>query len=165
MRKLMPIFLGVLFLSFLAACVQSENDSSINTRKQDYSLCPRNDQSRSQLLALVREFAARNQARLVDRGPEAQNELNQTMGGHELLNDTGGDLIVLMVEKPNQYRISLSNAGLREKIALSVRYWTEREEDSGVAELLSNIERSWVVEPVDAGVTDAPLCDPLNAQR
>lgn len=141
----------------LAGCDQAPQNPPGMENKQTYSLCPRSDESRPRLLEVMREFAAQNQARFIDRGAEAQNELSAMESSKGALESTGGDLIVLTVEKQNAFRVSLSNLGLREKMALTVRYAGEQQEDR-VTGLLADIERSWTIQRVEGGVTNDPPC-------
>jgi hypothetical protein len=80
--------------------------------------------------------------------------------GKDILGSTGGDPILLTVEKTDEFRVSLTNLGLREKVALSVRYWRPGERDSRIAALIDDIGRFWSIQRVEGGVTDDPSCAP-----
>jgi hypothetical protein len=149
----------VVALITLAGCNQSQQNPPDMATKQTYSLCPKSDESRPRLREALRDFAAQNQARFIDRSAEAQNELSTMQSSKGALESTGGDLIILSVEKQNDFRVSLSNLGLREKVALSVRYWGKQQEGR-VTALLADLERSWVIQRVEGGVADAPPCTP-----
>jgi hypothetical protein len=150
------IVIVVAFLA-LAACDQLKEGPH---RMETYSLCPRGNESRSRLRELVLNFAVLNQAKFTDRGAESQGELSAMQGSKGALNSTGGTLIVLAVEKPNDFRVSLSNLGLRDKVSMGVRYWNSGPGNVRIAKLLTEIEHSWVIQRVEGGVSDDPPCDP-----
>lgn len=147
----------VFLLLSVASCGQSDNAILNMSTKTDYSLCPKSESSRSDLFELMRDFANQHEARIVDRGAEAQRELSGMSRGNALAS-TGGDLIMLTVEKPNEFRISLSNLGLREKIGLTIRYWAGSEGDSRVKALMDDIERFWSIEAEEGGTMNDPPC-------
>jgi hypothetical protein len=149
------IVVVVTFLA-LAACGQSKERPH---RMETYSLCPRGTESRSRLRELVQNFATLNQAEFTDRGAESQSELSAMQGSKGALNSTGGALIVLAVEKPNDFRVSFSNLGLREKVSLGVSDWKSGQANVRIAKLLTEIERSWVIQRVEGGVSDDPPCN------
>lgn len=155
-RKDILLAFAVLMLS---ACNQTKQSTE---RIETYSLCPEGAASRERLIVLVQNFAFRNQAEFTDRSAESQNELSAMRGSKGALPLTGGPLIVLAVEKPNDFRVSLSNLGLREKVSLGVRYWNGRSENARVSQLLSDIDRSWVIQTVEGGVLNDPPCTRFN---
>ena len=121
-----------------------------------YSLCPTNDDSRQRLHELVRDFSNRQQARLIDRGAGAQRELSQM--DTNVLRKTGGDVILLTIEKPGEFRISITNLGLREKLAVAIGFGGESGDDSPVRGFMDDLSRFWRIQRVDGGVTDDPPC-------
>lgn len=149
----------VVLLLLAEGCSQHQEGSRPMEAKQQYSLCPMaGGDSRRHLLEVIREFAARTQARVVDRGAEAQEELAGMRTGKNVLDSSGGDLMVLTVEVPNDFRVSLSNLGLKEKVALSIRRRKEEQQDPRITALFADIERYWTIAPVEGGVTDEPRC-------
>ena len=87
--------------------------------KTTYSLCPTAGDSRQRLYDEVKTFAEQQGARLIDRSSGAKQELSDLQSA--VLKNTGGDPILLTIEKAGQYRVSVTNLGLKEKVALSVR--------------------------------------------
>jgi hypothetical protein len=128
-------------------------------RRQNYSLCPRAEDSRPRLHALVNDFANEQQATLINRGQEAENELSGMTSSKGVFERTGGKLIALAVDKPSEFRLSLSNLGLEQKVALAVISYRGEEMNAQVRQFLSDLSSFWVVQPVEAGVTDDPPCD------
>jgi hypothetical protein len=144
-------------LLVVAACDRTHAGSPEIQSKQEYSLCPKNKESRPRLLQIFKEFAANNDATITDRGAEAQLELSG-MENKGALRSTGGDLVVLTVEKPNDLRISLSNLGLLEKFAMAVRGQKAGQQDRRVSALMAAIDQSWIVQRLDDGVGNDPPC-------
>ena len=156
MRKGRNVVVLSVLLLLIVACGQSDKGVDSMERKQTYSLCPRTDQSRQSLFEQVKGFADQQQARFIDRGEGAERELSSM--GSDVLRKTGGSPVLLTVEKPNEFRISVTNLGLREKIALTVRSWGEIGEASPVAGFMDDLGRLWTIQRVEGGVTDDPPC-------
>jgi hypothetical protein len=104
----------------------------------------------------VKTFADEHGARFIDRSFGAQQELSDIRS--EVLSKTGGPPILLTVEKPNEYRISVTNLGLTEKIALTVRSRSEKETAGPVAKLMNSLGRYWAIQEVESSVTNDPPC-------
>lgn len=147
-------------LILVVGCDQLVERSEDPGVKSAFSLCPKDSSAKQQLFDLLHVFANEQGATISDRGLGATRELSG-MGetGREVLQSTDGDLVLLTIEKPKAFRISLSNLGLKEKSALSIRYFDGYESDSRVEALMNDIERSWTVEPVEGGVGNDPPCD------
>lgn len=152
-RKL--VVLAVL-LFLIVACGQSDKRRDAMETKQTYSLCPKIDDSRQRLHEQLKDFADQQQARFIDRGAGAQRELSSM--GSDVLNSTNGNPILLTVEKPNEFRISVTNLGLREKIALTVRSRGDVAEGSPIGGFMDDLGRFWAIQTVEGGVTDDPAC-------
>jgi hypothetical protein len=151
--KLVPV-VGPLFLIF--GCGQSDEANKVMETMKTYSLCPRTVDARQQLFRKVGLLANQQQARIIDRASEAQQGLSDI--GSEVLNKTGGELILLTVEKAGQFRVSVTNLGLKEKIVLSVRWWGEPGKDPAIDDLIQDLGPFWTIEEVDGGVTNDPPC-------
>jgi hypothetical protein len=160
MRSEFKIALLAALLCASTSCDKSDKARTRMDTNQNYSLCPKADDARARLYPLINDFAKRYGARLVDRGAGAQKELSGMESGKDILGSTGGDPILLTVEKTDEFRVSLTNLGLREKVALSVRYWRPGERDSRIAALIDDIGRFWSIQRVEGGVTDDPSCAP-----
>lgn len=158
MMRRMKMPFSVALLLAVIACDQSQESMPNMETKQTYSLCPIRAGSRPRLHTLVEEFANKYQARIIDRSAEAQGELAGMKKGADILDHSAEDLIMLTVEIPNDLRVSLSNLGLREKVALTVRHSKAGVQDVRVAALLANIGRFWRAQPVEGGVLDDPPC-------
>ena len=143
-------------LFLLAACGQSEKASNSVETKQTYSLCPKANDAAQKLYEKARSFADQQEARFIDRGAGAQRELSGMGSG--VLKNTGGEVILLTIEKADEFRISVTNLGLKEKIALSVRSWGDAGENSPVTNFMDDLERFWTVERVSGSVTNDPPC-------
>lgn len=143
-------------LSLAIACGQTNEVSDSMETKQTYSLCPKSDDARQRLYEQVRGFADQHRARFIDRGAGAQRELSQS--GSDVLKRTGGEVILLMVEKSGEFRLSVTNLGLDEKIALAVRTWNAAGEDSAITSFLDDLRSFWTVQVVDGSVTNDPPC-------
>ena len=156
MRKGRKVVVLALPLALIVACSQSDRSSDSMETKQTYSLCPRTDESRQSLFEQVKGFADQQQARFIDRGEGAERELSSM--GSDVLRKTGGSPILLTVEKPDKFRISVTNLGLREKIALTVRSWGQIGEANPVAGFMDDLGRLWTIQRVEGGVTDDPPC-------
>jgi hypothetical protein len=137
-------------LFMVVACGQPEI-------KRIYSLCPKTDESRQRLYEQVKNFADQQRARLIDRGDGVERELSNMES--EVLNKTGGNPILLTGEKPDEFRISVTNLGLKEKMALTVRSSAARGEASPVAAFMDDLGRFWAIQRVEGGVADDPPCD------
>lgn len=142
--------------SLVASCGQSDKAEVSMRTKDTYSLCPIRENSRQMLYELARDFANRQQVRLVDRGAGAQEELSGM--NSNVLRNTGGEVILLTIEKPEKFRISITNLGLREKLALAIGFWGDNGEASPVRGFMDDLSRFWRIERVDGGVTNDPPC-------
>lgn len=149
------VALAILLFS-LAACNQSDRISISMEVKQTYSLCPKYRNVERKLYEQVKHFADQQKAKLIDRGDEAQQELSKMRSS--VLTNTSRKVILLTVERPGEFRISVTNLGLNEKIALAVRHWGKVSEDNPVSELMNDLDRSWTVKRVDGNVTNEPHC-------
>jgi hypothetical protein len=123
---------------------------------QIYSLCPTTEGSHERLIGQVREFAEQQDARLTDRSAGVQQELSDI--GSSILNDTGRAPVLMTVEKPDVFRVAVTNLGLRTKFVLSVRFWNEAEGAGPVDAFMAEIEEFWAIEAVEGGVLDNPPC-------
>lgn len=148
----------VLILVLISCDRNGNHGDVIMQNKFSFSLCPKRGSSRDQLYDIVINFAKQENARVVDRGTEAQAELSGVHKGKDVLSSTGGDLMLLTIEKPNEFRISLTNLELNEKFALTVKYFGRSEGGNRVESLLDDIERSWDVRGVEGGITNDPPC-------
>ena len=101
-------------------------------------------------------MADQQQAQFIDRGAGAQSELSGMTS--DVLKNTTGTAILITVEKPDMFRISVTNLGLREKIALSVRSWGGVRQHLAVARFMNDLNRFWMVQEVDRSVTNDPPC-------
>lgn len=144
-----PLFLTI-------GCGQSGQADKIMETKKTYSLCPKTDDARQRLYQQVNLFADRQKARVTDRASDAQRELSDIGSG--VLKNTGGEPLLLTVEKAGEFRISVTNFGLKEKIALAVRFWGEPGKDMAIDRLMIDLGAFWTVQEVDGGVTNDPPC-------
>jgi hypothetical protein len=144
-----PLFLVV-------ACGHSEMDGGRMETKHTYSLCPKTDDARIRLYEQAKNFAAQKEARFIDRSAEAQRELSSM--GSNILNRTGGNSILLTIEKPGEFRISVTNLGLRDKVALTIRALGAAGEVSAVAGFMDDLGHFWTIQTVEGSVTDDPPC-------
>jgi hypothetical protein len=124
--------------------------------KQTYSLCPRSEGAEGVLYEQMKKFADQQQARFFDRGTESHGELSRM--NSNVLKETGGRTLLLTVEKPEEFRISATNLGLKEKIALAVRVVGNSDENHGVKRFIEDLRRYWTVQEVDGSVTNDPPC-------
>jgi hypothetical protein len=143
-------------LFLIVGCGPSDEASKIVEKKQTYSLCPKTDDARQRLYKQVTLFADEEKARVIDRSSGAKRELSDI--GSSVLNNTGGDSILLTVEKPGVFRISVTNLGLKEKIALAIRVGGQPGEDMAVNRLMRDLGRFWTIQEVVGGVTNDPPC-------
>ena len=149
---------GALFLVSTASCGQSPTDAGNAQTKRVYQLCPKSGDARARLNEIAKTYAAEQQAQVFDRGAEAQNELAGMDSGSGTLRSTNLLLVLLTIEKPRAFRISITNLGLKEKFGLSVRLWNESNGDSEAEAFLNQVERYWTIEKVQGGVLDDPPC-------
>jgi hypothetical protein len=105
----------------------------------------------------VSRIVDQQQALITDRSSEAQKELSDIKSG--VLTSTGGEPILLTVEKPRKFGISVTNLGLDEKIAMSVSWWGESRKNAPVDRLMFDLARFWAIEEVDGSVTNDPPCN------
>ena len=150
--------IGALFLTSTASCGQSPTDAGNAQTKRVYQLCPKSGDARARLNEIAKTYAAEQQAQVFDRGAEAQNELAGMESGSGTLRSTNLPLVLLTIEKPGAFRISITNLGLKEKLALSVRLWNESDGDSKIGAFLNQVERFWTIKEVQGGVSDDPPC-------
>lgn len=147
----------VAILLFLTvACGQSDEVSDNMGIRQTYSLCPKSADSRQILYELVKDFADQQKAQFIDRGAGVQRELSGMDSG--VLKRTGGTPILITVEKPDEFRISLSNLGLKEKVALAIRSWGKIGKDRALTRFMKDLGHYWTVQSVDGSVTNDPPC-------
>lgn len=156
MRNGVSVLVLAVQLFLVVACGQSDKRGVNMETVHAYSLCPKTGDARGRLSEQIKNFSGQQQARLIDRGDGAQQELSNI--GSEVLSRTGGNPILLTVEKPDEFRISVTNLGLREKIALTIRLWDVRPEVSPVASLVEELGRFWTIQEVNGAVTDDPPC-------
>ncbi len=64
----------------------------------------------------------------------------------------------MTVEKPDVFRVGITNLGLRTKFVLSVRIWNEAEGAGPVDAFMAEVEEFWAIEAVEGGVLDDPPC-------
>lgn len=157
MLPVLKLFLiaGLLFFTF--GCGQSNKEDRVVETKQVYSLCPITADARERMYYHVSRIVDQQQALITDRSSEAQKELSDIKSG--VLKSTGGEPILLTVEKPGEFRISVTNLGLVEKIAMSVSWWGESRKTTPVDDLMLDLAQFWVIEEVDGVVTDDPPCN------
>lgn len=161
MRKLRKVVILAASLFQVVACSQSDKTGDSMETKFVYSLCPKTDASRHSLYEQVKAFANQQEARFVDRSAGAQQELSNMRS--EVLKKTGGDAILLTVEKADELRIGISNLGLREKIAVAITSWGAVSEANPVSGFMKDLSRFWTIQAVEGGVTDEPSCSPLDS--
>lgn len=145
-----------ILLIFIAACEESDQAREDMVTKQTYRLCPKFSDSRQTIHHQLLSFAREQRARLIDRSGGAKQELTEL--GSNVLNKTGGNPILVTIEKPGEYRISITNLGLKEKIALTVRSSGETDAGGSVASLIEELGRSWTIQEVEDAVTNDPPC-------
>lgn len=143
-------------LLLVVACGKSEMDRGDVETKYTYSLCPSTVDARQKLLEQVRAFAGQQNAEVIDRSAGAQHELSELKSN--VLDQTGGSPILLTIQKAEDFRISVTNLGLKEKIALTIRTWRKSGADRAVAALMDDLGRYWTIRRVEGGVTDDPPC-------
>jgi hypothetical protein len=143
-------------LILIVACGQSDKGGERMETRHNYSLCPKADDSRERFYEQVKNFAGQQEARFIDRSAEAQRELSSMRSN--VLDKTGGSPILLTVEKSDEFRISVTNLGLRNKIALTIRSWGASAEVGSVVGFMDDLGRLWTIQRVEGGVTDDPPC-------
>lgn len=156
MRNSGSVLMLAMQLLLLVACGQSDRGDGAVEIVHAYSLCPKTGDARERLSEQVKNFSGEQDARLTDRGGGAQQELSNM--GSAVLNRTGGAPILLTVEKPDKFRVSVTNLGLREKVALTIRLWNVQPEASPVSGLIDELSRYWTIQEVEGAVTDDPPC-------
>lgn len=156
MRARWKVTVLVAPLLFTVGCDRSDEASHIMETKQAYSLCANADDARQRLHEQVRKFAAQQQAQLFDRGVGVQKELPALRS--EVLKKTGGDPVLLTVDKKGKFLVSVSNLGLKKKFVLTVTLWGGMGEDSEVTRFIADLKRFWTIQKVDGGVTNDPPC-------
>lgn len=143
-------------LFFIVACGQSDEATESMEMKQAYSLCPTSEDSRQRLYDQVKSFADQHEARLIDRSAGAQQELAAI--GSDVLAKTGGDLVLLTVEKSDEFRVTVGNVGLKEKFGLTVRSLGEASDAAPVSDFMADLGRFWAIEEVERSVENDPPC-------
>ena len=146
---------GALFLNSTASCGSTGTDRS-NKQIERYQLCPKSGDARVRLNELAKAYAAQQQAQVTDHGSEAQNELAGMDSA--VLRSTNLPVVLLTIEKPSAFRISITNLGLREKFALSVRLWDNVGAEGNAEAFLHEAKRFWSIEPIEGGVLNDPPC-------
>jgi hypothetical protein len=142
-------------LLFISACGQSADAKEDMEAKQTYSLCPTSEDSRQRLYDQAKSFTDQQGASLIDRSAGAKRELSHI--GSDVLNNTGGSPILLTIEKPDRFRVSITNLGLREKVALTVR-WGAETSDAPVSDFMVDLARFLEIEEVERSVENDPPC-------
>jgi hypothetical protein len=137
------------------ACSQADKVEHVEA-KRTYSLCPRAENARQDLYERLKDFADRHHATVIDRSIGVKRELIAIESS--ILKNTNGDPILLTVERPGEYRISVTNLGLREKLALSVRMSVVDQKSSSLAGFVESLTDSWDVKEVSGSVADDPPC-------
>lgn len=156
MRARWKVTVLVAPLLFTVGCGRSDEASNSMEMKQAYSLCANTDDARQRLHEQVRKFADQQQAQLFDRGIGAQKELSALRS--EVLKNTGGDHVLLTVDKKDKFLVSVSNLGLKEKFILTVTLWEGVDKDSTVTRFIADLKRFWTIQKVNGGVTNDPPC-------
>ena len=147
---------GALFLAFTSSC-GPEPDTG-DTQITRYQLCPKSSDARTRLIEITKAYAAEQQAQVFDRGAEAQSELAGMASGSGTLRSTNLPLVLLTIEKPEVFRISITNAALSEKFGLSMRFWKKGGKESNAEAFLDKVKRFWTVERIEGGVSNDPPC-------
>lgn len=147
------------FVLFLAtSCGQPKKADGDMENKETYSLCPKTDTSVKELPSVIKHFANEEKASIVDRGADAQREISGISAGKGVLDATGGGLVMLTVDKRNEFRVSLSNLGLKRMVDMSVRYRKEDARKEVVDHLSRLLNAAWNIGKVEDGVTGKPQC-------
>lgn len=157
-RVLTSSILAFLLLAVIGCNRSNDSEDSVGT-KDTYSLCPKTDDSRQGLYEIAKIFANTQKAKFIDRSAGAKQELSDI--GSAVLKNTGGTPILLTIEKPGEFRISVTNLGLTNKIALTIRSWGADSEASAVSGFMKNLSLFWTIQEIEGGVTDDPPCSPL----
>lgn len=145
-----------------ASCERSQKNDNSQGIRTDYSLCPKSLNAKNEIGILAQKFATENSAQLFNRSIAAQSELSQMTNGEKIIISSGGKIILITIEKPNEFRISLANTGLKEKLGMSIRHWGESK-DNRLTDWVANVGRFWEIERVNGGVEDSPPC--ISAAR
>ena len=148
------ILVGPLFLIF--GCGQSDKPSAFMEKKNTYSLCPKTGDARQRLIRQIGLFADQQKAQIIDRSSEVQQELYDLRS--DVLNKTGGQPILITVKKAGEFRVSVTNLGLKEKMVLSVTRMGEPGSDIAIDGLIHEFGPFWTMEEVDGGITNDPSC-------
>jgi hypothetical protein len=82
-----------------------------------------------------------------------------------VLESTGGNPVLVTVEKPSKFRVSITNLGLKEKFALSVGFSDTTGEDPSIAGFMADVGRFWTIHEVDRSVTNDPPCSRLDVPK
>lgn len=148
------------FLSFVAfmctACNQGVERSEKMEIKQAFELCPHGADAMRELFAQAAAFAKRQEAKFVNRGAEAQAGLKSI--NSKVIGSTGGPLLLLTVERSGEFRISLTNAGLEQKVAMTISFLDARKQDGAVFDFVNKLKEHWTIIPVSGGVLNEPSC-------
>jgi hypothetical protein len=107
----------------LTSCSRGQSPTDAGSVIRAYQLCAKSGDARAKLNEIAKAYAAERHALLSDRGPGAQNELVAMKS--DVLHSTSLPVVLLTIDKPSAFRISITNVGLNEKFALSVRVWDE----------------------------------------
>ena len=121
-----------------------------------YSLCPRSADAVPRLLKILEEFADQHGAKLINRGAEVQQELSDIKSS--IQGGTGENVILVTVVRAGYFRVSVTNLGLREKVALAIRSFRLHGEEAPKNQLLSELRRYWTIQEVDGSVENDPPC-------
>jgi hypothetical protein len=160
MWKLRDVVMLAVPLFSIIACGQANNSADRMETKQTYSLCPKTGDSRQRLHDQAKDFAAQQKAQFIDRSPGVQQELTSLESN--VLKATGGNPVLLTVDKPGVFRVSITNLGLKEKIALAVRFSGTAVDDGPIAGFITDLGRFWTIQKAGESVTNDPPCSPLD---
>lgn len=130
----LPKFLLV-FLILFGCMENAKRDFDV---KEEYTFEFSERTSSENIKDLFENYGAKVGASITDRSESAESELRLLEHGRFILESTDGKLILLTVEKPKKWRISLTNAGLGNKLQLSLNYPSERS-PSDIHGILSRI--------------------------
>lgn len=156
MRKSSEMGILMAAVCLVSACGQSNNDDHSLETKRTYSLCAISGDARQRLYDRAKNLADRQSAQFIDRSAAVQSELTNMKSS--VLNETGGNPVLLTIEKPNKFRVSITNLGLKEKFGLTVRLSGTSSEESSIGEFMDDVGRSWTIQEVDEAVTNDPPC-------
>ena len=157
-------FIIIAALFSLCGCGRSENvPNSLEPTNRVYSLCPKRDDARQRLLEAVRDFAERRNAQLIDRSAGAHRELSGLES--KVLENTGGEPVLLTVTKPTEFRVSVTNLGLSDKMALAVRVSRKIDGSALLVDLMDGLSPYWDIQTTEGSVGNDPPCGGMQVSR